>query len=344
MVYTEANAIAAPYLHARLEEVRSHVELLSGNPLLPLKGNDIVLCSLIRNAAPVLPEFIEHHRRMGIKHIVLLDNGSGDSSCDIASSYADVCLLRCTLPFRDYKHLMRLFLCDNYTRGSWCLFLDADELFSYPRSSEVPISSLANYCESRGYSAVSAQMLDMLPDPSLPLLSGGELQGPIQRSHRWYDTSSMQSHPFSWKDNEGTERVETYSGGVRSRIFGVSPSLTKTPLFHMNGKVRPFFSSYDDTVPCTSHGIAGAVLADVTGVLLHFKLLPDFSERVKVAVEEGNYHNNSSEYREYLKILEKNPSLDVKITEIEELTEFSPLIDKGIAKTSHDYESFLALS
>src|SRR5215831_17938431 len=53
--------------------------------------------------------------------------------------------------------------------------------------------------------------------------------------------------------------------------------------------------------------------SDVTGVLLHFKFLHDFTDKVAIAVREGNYYLGSIEYRRYAERLAQDRSFELTI-------------------------------
>jgi hypothetical protein len=52
----------------RVRHLSGPVELLS-------HSDDVIVISVMRNGEPWLESFLTHHRSMGIKHFVILDNG-----------------------------------------------------------------------------------------------------------------------------------------------------------------------------------------------------------------------------------------------------------------------------
>ena len=78
-----------------------------------------------------------------------------------------------------------------------------------------------------------------------------------------------------------------------------SPNLTKVPLLRWRAGMRYI----------TAHSLTPAALAaeQPTGVLLHFKFLQDFHERVLDAVARDAHFDGSAEYRRYLAALRRDP-------------------------------------
>jgi hypothetical protein len=153
-------------LHFNLEHVHGPQTVTYGEEEL------IVLCT-VRNGQPYIRNFIDHYFSLGASHIIFLDNSSSDQTVSIAQQYEDVTVLRTTLPFKKYKYVMRRYLIERFSRARWSLLVDIDELFDYPYSEIVSLRSFLEYLNSRPYTSVVAQMLDMFPDGPLSE-QGGE--------------------------------------------------------------------------------------------------------------------------------------------------------------------------
>jgi hypothetical protein len=97
------------------------------------------------------------------------------------------------------------------------------------------------------------------------------------------------------------ERVSR-KGGPRRRAFGVDPELTKYPLFHI--RVGELVSSPHHLHPWPENYRSDGFLG-----LLHDKFGPGFRAHAERAAAEGNYWQESHEYRATLAVLDRTPGL-----------------------------------
>ncbi len=161
----------------------------------------IVLC-LVRDGRPYVRSFVEHYSSMGVKHLVFLDNGSTDGTVEALKEYDNVTVLHTGLPYKERQGLMKRYLSrqrHRFGRGRWSLYADIDELFDYPYSDVVGLGSFLGYLNSKPYTAVVAQMLDMFPEEPLSGRAGNPDE-PLKELHRFYDISgiwrsSIKEHP-----------------------------------------------------------------------------------------------------------------------------------------------------
>lgn len=290
----------------------------------------IVLC-LVRDGRPYVRPFIEHYRSLGVRHVVLLDNGSVDGTVDAAREY-DVTVLQTDLPFKTHKLAARRYLIDRFARGRWCLYADIDELFDYPYSDVVGLDSFLGYLRRKSYTAVVAQMLDMFSDrPLRDASASGEL---APSEHRFYDISNVREMDYGralgrYGNVAPNEDIKVFRDGIQETVFGVPMMLTKHPLMFIDGEIEPMRDS--------SHLVGNARLADVTCVLFHYKFLEHFREKAVRAVHERNYHDGSAKYESYLAVLEKEPDLLMRRDTSKELRGVDQLVDEGFLTVSADY-------
>src|SRR5215207_2252532 len=227
------------------------IEHLYGPEEVPYAEDELVLVCLLRDGRPYLKSFMEHYTSMGVKHLFFLDNESTDGTVEALKGYDNTTVLRTGLPFKRYELSMRQYLVERFCqKGRWCLYADIDELFDYPYSDVISLSSLLRYLNERTYTAVVAQMLDMFPEEPLSG-SASSPDEPLKERHRFYDISnvkkmSIKEHPRTADTNNTyqSDDIEFYSGGIRPIIFDcVPPWLTRwTPTFS-DGKLKHF--TYD---------------------------------------------------------------------------------------------------
>src|SRR5215213_7648029 len=311
------------------------VRHVHGPEEVPYGEDELVIVSLVRDGRPWMESFIEHYFSLGARHIVFLDNGSCDATVSVAAGYNNVSILRSTLPFNKYELLLRQYLIERFGKGRWTLCVDIDELFDYPYSDVIGLESLLGYLDSKSYTAVVAQMLDMFPERSLLELADGPDE-PIKEVHRFYDISGLErvskrerSRRLS-TDNITLEsdEIEWFSGGLRRTIFDLpGPWLTKYPLVFCDGSLEP--------VP--PHGVRNARIADLSCVLFHYKFLKNFRERALRAAREEQYYSKSRAYKRYLDTLEQNPEVRLRLESAKEIVSVNELLESRFLVASEDY-------
>jgi hypothetical protein len=329
------------YLEFAPELCLLDLEHLHGPKDVPYGKEELVVVCLVRNGLPWVESFVEHYFSLGVKHIVFLDNDSTDDTVSAASRYGDVTVLRTRLPINFYEGvgqvLMQWYLIARFGKDRWSLCVDIDELFDYPYSDVIDLSSFLGYLNSKSYTAVTAHMLDMFPER--PVLERADEQDePLKEVHRFYDISNLvrwnkQERPriremLSTRNNKlEADNVEWFAGGVRSDVFGFRPHLTKYPLVFYDREI----------IPDPPHHVNNARIADVTCVLFHYKFLKDFRARTMSAARNWRNTITSADYSMYLEVLDKNPNLQLKQETAREITSVNDLLENAFLVVSDDY-------
>ncbi len=286
----------------------------------------IVLC-VVRNGELYIKSFIEHYLSLGVKHIVFLDNNSRDSTIAIARNYDQVTILQTKCLYRKYETLMKFYLVKRFSKNKWSIFSDIDELFDYPYSNAISISSLLSYLNNNYYTAVVTQMLDLFSDQSLASLKS-QKEDSIKDIYTYYDISNIhkERYPYGTASNED---INWHWGGVRKTLFGSNNYLTKAALVFFDQKISLF---------ANCHQVHNANIADFTCVLLHYPFLSSFYDKVKDAVKTNRYAMSAShEYEMYWKRLEEDPDLNIKQETACKLENVNSLIEKDFLVVSEDY-------
>jgi hypothetical protein len=262
-----------------------------------------------------------------------MDNGSTDGTVEALRAYGDnVTVLQTGLPFEEYQKYLKQYLVTRFGRDRWVLYVDIDELFDYPYSDVVDLSSFLRYLTGKSYTAVVAQMLDMFPEKP-PSGQMSEPDEPLKELHRFYDISNItrQSY-YSLRDSGNTlasEEIEVHREGIHKTVFGHHALLTKHPLMFIDEKISPI-----DPGP---HWAGGAHVADITCVLFHYKFTADFHDRVVRNAKEESYANDSAKYKKFLETLERDPELYIKRETAQELRDVNDLVDNQFLVVSRDY-------
>src|SRR5918993_341868 len=135
------------------------VKHLHGPKKIAYGPEELVVVCLVRNGRPYVKSFIDHYISLGVKHIIFMDNGSDDDTVAVAQDHERVTVVQTKLPYKHFEYEMKLYLISRFGKGRWSLYVDIDELFDYPYSDVVGLSSLLRYLNERSYTAVVAQHL-----------------------------------------------------------------------------------------------------------------------------------------------------------------------------------------
>jgi hypothetical protein len=297
-----------------------------------------------RNEFTRLPYFLDYHRRLGVDRFFVMDNSSTDGTREFVLEQAD-----CHCFHTEGSHFALNIDPPNWTNallnvfgvGNWCVVLDADELLVYPECERVPIGRFCNFLEDQDSNAMSASMIDMYAD------------GPATRFAYRPNQPFVEAAPFfdpkpGWlKSINGVFPPVQMFGGVRERLFWhgrfrntMPPCLSKVPLVKWRGGMRYLVAQ---------HLINQAVLAPVTGALLHFKFMTGFQIRSEVEIKENAEMIENTDVEEkslqerkvYLETLMKRPNLTFRNSESARFDGSNQLVKLGWIKSSTAYDDFL---
>lgn len=313
--------------------VHAGIRHVCGPRKVALAPSDVVAVCLVRNGAAHVESFLKRHFALGVRHVVLLDNGSDDLTIRLAREFDRITILQTFLPYGNYKYALKRYLFDQFAGNGWCLMLDVDERFDFPMSDRISLADFVAYLNQEGYTAVVAQMLDLFANGALATWPIG---GPgLTTQCRWYDNSGLIKRPYKRVlDNQiANPAIQLYGGGIRKSAFGVDVNLSKHPLLYRAAGARP--SLYN------SHDCHNAKVADISCVLLHYKFDRHFREKCVSAVRSESYYRSSQEYKAYLSRLEREPNLTLKRRTADELQGLDQLIEKGFLIVSEAYRDFV---
>lgn len=302
------------------------IEHISGPQVVEAAADDLVAACVVRNGAPHIKSFLEHHRSLGISHFVFLDNGSTDNTLNLLRG-PDITILRTGAPYRTYENVMKRYIVDRFCQGRWCLFVDIDELFDYPFSKELSLKQLLRYLGRYNFNCVITQMLDMFSGAD----SGNKES--IRAQYKMYDLSHIRKERYGY-GSVPDERIMMHWGGIRKQVFGTDNGLTKISLFRLEKTFVPFVDW---------HHAAGCRIADITAVLLHFPFLDSFYEKVREAVETGRYgYVVDDEYRGYLKGLTDRKLPAFPVSTAKTLDNADDLLAADFLVVSEKYKKWVA--
>lgn len=265
--------------------------------------------AVVRNEMGRLAHWLDHHRRLGVGHFLIVDNDSTDGGRAWLAEQPDVSLWTTTASYRNSKfgRDWMNWLLTRYGAGRWCLTLDADELIVFPYCDRSSLSDLTAELDRRGVSALGALMVELYP------------QGPLLPPQPVSDTEALAR--LSWFDVDNYRckiqqpmRNRWVQGGPRDRVFFAdhperAPTLNKLPLVRW----RRGYAYVNST-----HSMLPAKLNDswdgpgdnrLSGALLHTKFLPEIVAKSQEERQRRQHFGEPAAYDSYYAALIANPDL-----------------------------------
>lgn len=330
-LYAINNRLREQLVRAR-RSLTGAIQHVSGPADVECASDELVVLSLVRDGEMWIHSFVEHYLGLGAKHIFFLDNGSTDATMARASSYERVSVYRTEIDFKYFEVGLRRWLTQTLGRDRWTLAPDADELWDYPYSDRLSLRSFLRYLNDRSYKAVTAHALDMFSDLSFSELHSRP-EDNLKRQYRFYDISDIiRTRDVYWAKNGQLEspRIFCTFGGVRQRFFGTECLCqTRHALHYTDAESDPY--RYD------GHFTAGARIADISTVLLHYKFVGTLVSQARKNLALGQHHGGSENYRGFVDVLSDNPELCLRTDNAAELTSVNDLVDAGFLTVSPEY-------
>ena len=305
------------------------LDRLSPDPDLSL--GDVLIAGVVRNERLRLPWFLTHHRNLGVDRFLLIDNASSDGTTDYLLAQDDVCLFHTAEPYSQSNcgvswtnQILR-----DYAIGHWTLILDADELFIFPGFETTGLDRFLGHLDSRNFDAVVAPLLDMYPRG--PLSRTGYVAGaPLPEACPYFD-----GHGYEFTAPAPPEPRVPLRGGPRHRLFWTgagwdfpSPVLKKIPLVKWRR---------DLALLASTHILSGAQIADVSGILLHFKFLQDFAQAAATEARRQEHFRGARQYAAYSDVLSANPDLCAWWDGSVRFRDSRQLLSLGLMQAPRDY-------
>lgn len=256
----------------------------------PQSARGILLFCCIRNEAARLPDFLDHHRSIGVRQFFVIDNASEDSGPSYLARQRDVALFRTTHSYRDARYGMDWIdsLLARFGHDRWCLTVDADERFIYSNHPTRPLQALTAWLDSHGRRSMSALLLDLYPVPG----QDRDAQGLDSLCHDRRNYRAQLDPLF------GHDWVQ---GGPRERSFFAhapveAPALNKVPLVRW----RRGYAHVSSTHHLLPRGLNRRLPTIPTGILLHTKLASNLARGAAIEVTRQEHYAGAREYRAYL--------------------------------------------
>jgi len=255
------------------------------------KGVKVVFC--IRNEKFRLPFFFEYYRNLGVKEFFAVDNNSDDDTLEYLLQQPDVHVFRTEASYKDSNagRDWTTELANLYCDGNWLLTLDVDEFFVYPDIEKFDLNYFTKALERWKYQGVFSIFLDFYSKKNLSQTKYLEGKNPFELCD-YFDSSES----YTTYETENFPYFQI-KGGIRQRVFWDAdnprsgPSMRKIVLVKWNANKFEYLHSTHSCLPIR--------LADVTGVVAHFKFLDHIKEFSAKEVSRNDRVNGSSDWKVY---------------------------------------------
>lgn len=348
--------------------MNSDLVQIDTRPIAPSAGSHSAFM-VVRNESQRLPYCVEYHRTLGIDRFFIVDNGSDDGTRDFLLAQPDCHVFHTSGSFAAANYGMDWInqLVESYGIGAWCLFIDADELFTYPHSEKVTLPAFCRFLDRRQSEGVFSLLLDMYGPGSIAdavYARGTPFMATAPHFDRDYDFRrkfSLSPNPEALLDTEavGGPRLREFypesrdapswkqtvwrairrlrrhpigaAVGIGKLQWGksIAPDLTKIPLI----KARPGLSW------TSNHRCTQLRLSEITGALLHFKFFSDFHHRATTEAARGQHWDSGAEYVRYLSLLERDPNVSLFFSGSETYRSTEQLVGLGLMRTSTELDA-----
>lgn len=286
---------------------RRHEITCVSDRAVPAAG--VLVFSTMRNEMMRLEHWLEHYRSLGVKHFLIVDNGSDDGTAKYLAGQSDVSLWTTPHSYKAARFGVDWLTClqRQYGAGRWCLTVDGDELLVYPDCDERGLDDLTDHLDKVGRRAFGAVMLDLYPKGPVAQMSFEAGQDPIA-ALPYFDADTYRARHHPVFENLWIQ------GGVRDRVFfgsqpERSPTLNKTPLVKWR-KGYAYVTSAHQILPRRLNDVFEYDPGTrVSGVLLHTKFLPNIADKSREELARREHFENSDLYTPYYTALIDSPDL-----------------------------------
>lgn len=274
-----------------------------------IRPGDVLVFCAIRNEIARLPHFLDHYRRLGAAHFLVVDNASDDGSAAWLAAQDDVSLWATPDSYRAARFGLDWlgWLLMRHGHGHWCLTLDADEILVYPHCDTRTLPALCDHLGRSGRESFGALMIDLYPRGPLagsayrPGADPAEVLG-------WFDAGN-----YSVRRQAPMENL-WIQGGPRARCFFAdaprrAPTLNKVPLVKWHRRYVYVNSTHSALPPRLNQTYAEDGGESLTGALLHTKFLDQIVARAAEELRRGEHFADPDLYAHYYRTLTGNPTL-----------------------------------
>lgn len=311
----------------------------SGQRLVTLADDDCCVVTLQKNGAYFLPGLLAHHRAIGVRHFLIIDNGSTDGTVELLAAEPDVTVVENRLPVAGYEVMMRSLLPRRFVKGGWFLVVDSDEMFDPPPGCGGKVSPLLRYMLETGHTAMLAHALDMFSDAPAEVTARWDYAEALDRLCL-YSLDQLErldyrdpdfELSFFLRNNQTDAPMHFWLGGMRREVFGEKPLLTR----HNIIRNAPSVGNYWNV-----HAISGVRVCDVTASFRHYKFTGDYvgRDRRQVAAKVWQHGEDIQRVARY----DRAGGFAISTPGQRVYRDVEALLNEGFIQTSARFQAFLA--
>lgn len=278
----------------------SQLKLLKGSVKILDKVSDPILICAAKNDLLKIKHQYNTMKSYGVKSFVYIDNGSTDGTKEYLLKKSDVILYQ---THQTYNSVVRSAwvrkIIQEIGFNRWYLLLDSDEIYAYPNIEVDRFNSFLKELVQKKHYYVQSVMVDMYPKNSIPISSSSNhTEASNLSNYCWFDKNYKKTY---------SRITPVIKGGPRHRLFSdanyeFSSWLNKVNLiyykkynFHYSHILLPYVYNHK---------------AKTLAATLHYKFLPVDFAKYKSIADEGNYANNSKEYKRYVEVFKNLSSIN----------------------------------
>lgn len=306
--------------------VRTASRHISGPRKIELKEDEVALVCMLKDGTYYLDTLLEHHRRIGIRYFLFIDNGSEDDTLEILATHPDVTVISNQLPVRIYESLLRADIARRFIKGGWFLFVDSDELLEMLHGEGRSLKDYARYCNEYGYDAVVGQCLDLFSGRPLSETEGWSYKQSVSEfnlfslrfiSNFHYHDKSVGFAWFLQANTVSNPNIRLKFGGIRRELFGENCALTNHRMVK-NSKHIWIYSH--------PHCSSNVNCADFTLLLRHYKFAGNYLRRERKRVRDKTWDHGEDQSR--LTVI-TDPQFYFTGKEVQKFSGTGSLLDQG---------------
>ena len=259
-----------------------------------LEQNFLVI-SVVRNEIVMLPHFLAHYRKQGVKCFVIVDNCSDDGTREYLFQQPDVVLYSTDTEYKYsyYGVAWQQAVLGNLCLGKWVLLADADEFLVFENSETRTLEDFVANIESEGCDAVCTVMVDMYPKGDLS--EADFTKGNPFDLAPWFDNPPVET----WRLGSGWfSNSMSYTSNLRHRV--VAHAMPHDFISQKYALLR-----YAPWIRLSQglHYASNLTVSRRPSWFAHFKYHSGLKEKVETEIRRGQHYNNAAEYRRYAAML-----------------------------------------